>query len=70
MTEKTNRFAGRFVSFPGIGTRGMVNNHELLNMIKTRVQDATWVMSVCTGAGVLASTGEIDGYNATYVEIV
>ncbi|KAF9357927.1 hypothetical protein BGX34_009141 [Mortierella sp. NVP85] len=49
----------------GIGTRTMVNNKRIMEMITARVRDATWVMSVCTGAGVLASTGLIDGYNAT-----
>jgi transcriptional regulator GlxA family with amidase domain len=43
----------------------MVNNERIMELITTRVQDATWVMSVCTGAGVLASTGLIDNYNAT-----
>ncbi|KAG0236339.1 ThiJ/PfpI domain-containing protein [Mortierella sp. GBAus27b] len=49
----------------GPGTRTMVYDTELIDKVKTRVQQATWVLSVCTGAGLLASTGQIDGYNAT-----
>ncbi|KAF9985208.1 hypothetical protein BGZ65_011459 [Modicella reniformis] len=49
----------------GGGTRRLAKDKVLVDLIKTRVQDATWVLSVCTGAGVLAATGLIDGYNAT-----
>ncbi|KAG0254120.1 hypothetical protein BG011_005941 [Mortierella polycephala] len=49
----------------GIGTRTYVNSVDLLNKVKARVEEATWCMTVCTGAGVLAKTGLADGYNMT-----
>ncbi|KAF9297087.1 hypothetical protein BGZ88_011109 [Linnemannia elongata] len=49
----------------GIGTRSYVNSEELMGYVKTHVEQSTWTMTVCTGAGVLAKTGLLDGYNMT-----
>ncbi|KAF9184536.1 hypothetical protein BGZ51_003298 [Haplosporangium sp. Z 767] len=49
----------------GIGTRTYANDVDLLNKVKARVEEATWCMTVCTGAGVLAKTGLVDGHNMT-----
>ncbi|KAF8931870.1 transcriptional regulator [Dissophora ornata] len=49
----------------GFGTRTLCNNEETLKLITARVQESTWCLTVCTGSGVLARTGLIDGYNAT-----
>ncbi|KAG0046470.1 hypothetical protein BGZ83_008360 [Gryganskiella cystojenkinii] len=49
----------------GIGTRQYTDHNKLIEKIKQRVNEATWVMTVCTGAGVLAKTGLVDGYNMT-----
>ncbi|KAG0315109.1 hypothetical protein BGZ99_007675 [Dissophora globulifera] len=49
----------------GSGTRGLSLNEELIDLVRTRVRESTWCMSVCTGASILAKTGSIDGYKAT-----
>ncbi|KAG0236337.1 DJ-1/PfpI family protein [Mortierella sp. GBAus27b] len=49
----------------GIGTRGLSRDPEMMKLITPRLEHATWVMTVCTGASMLAKSGLIDGYNAT-----
>ncbi|KAF9209144.1 hypothetical protein BGZ49_006095 [Haplosporangium sp. Z 27] len=49
----------------GIGTRTYGKQEDAMKLIVDRVQEATWCMTVCTGAGILAKTGLIDGYRAT-----
>ncbi|KAF9575361.1 hypothetical protein EC968_003412 [Mortierella alpina] len=49
----------------GPGTELITSNPKLLQRVKTMIQEATWCFTVCNGAGVLAATGLIDGYNAT-----
>ncbi|KAG0210054.1 hypothetical protein BGX28_009731 [Mortierella sp. GBA30] len=49
----------------GIGTRTYANSEELIRKVKARVEESTWTMTVCTGAGILAKTGLVDGYNMT-----
>ncbi|KAF9565144.1 hypothetical protein EC968_004235 [Mortierella alpina] len=49
----------------GIGTRTYANDEELLRKVTARVKESTWTMSVCTGAGILAKTGLVDGYSMT-----
>ncbi|KAF9919929.1 hypothetical protein FBU30_010363 [Linnemannia zychae] len=49
----------------GIGTRTYVDHEDLLAYCKTHIEQSTWTMTVCTGAGVLAATGLVDGYNMT-----
>jgi transcriptional regulator GlxA family with amidase domain len=36
-----------------------------MKLITPRLVYATYVMTVCTGASMLAKSGLIDGYNAT-----
>ncbi|KAG0380642.1 hypothetical protein BGX24_006587 [Mortierella sp. AD032] len=54
----------------GIGTRGIVKMDEIMGYIKTHIEQSTWTMTVCTGAGVLAKTGLVDGYNVTTNKMV
>ena len=49
----------------GIGTRKEVDNERLTRWISQRATDAELVMSVCTGAGLLAKAGVLDGRRAT-----
>lgn len=49
----------------GIGTRGLVCDQGFLRWLATWVTDAELVTSVCTGSGVLAAAGLLDGYRAT-----
>ncbi|KAF9968450.1 hypothetical protein BGZ70_003846 [Mortierella alpina] len=37
----------------------------VMRQIKARVKDSTWTMTVCTGAGILAKTGLMDGFKMT-----
>jgi transcriptional regulator GlxA family with amidase domain len=49
----------------GIGTRHEASNPALLEWLRERASAAESVMSVCTGAGVLAAAGLLDGRRAT-----
>jgi len=49
----------------GIGTRVEANNATLLQFIKDRYPGLTVLASICTGAGLLARTGLLDGRRAT-----
>ncbi|KAF9160937.1 hypothetical protein DFQ26_005048 [Actinomortierella ambigua] len=49
----------------GLGTRTMVLDQALMAKIKKRAEEATYTLTVCTGAGVLAATGLADGYRMT-----
>jgi transcriptional regulator GlxA family with amidase domain len=49
----------------GIGTRVEVGNAALLDWIARRAAAAEMVMSVCTGAALLARAGVLDGHRAT-----
>ncbi|KAG0299022.1 hypothetical protein BGZ96_000044 [Linnemannia gamsii] len=54
----------------GVGTRTYVNSEDLMDYVKTHVEQSTWTMTVCTGAGILAKTGLVDGYNMTTNKMV
>ncbi|KAF9951585.1 hypothetical protein BGZ70_000926 [Mortierella alpina] len=49
----------------GFGSEAITGNPEVLSRVKTLIQEATWCFTVCNGAGILASTGLVDGYNVT-----
>jgi transcriptional regulator GlxA family with amidase domain len=49
----------------GIGTRREINNSALIEWIKAKAASAQLVLSVCTGALLLAKAGLLDGLEAT-----
>lgn len=52
---------------PGGGVGGAVNNPKLIKWVQDNAKDSTYVMSVCTGAFILAKAGLLDGLTATTV---
>ncbi|GAB2562232.1 DJ-1/PfpI family protein [Spirosoma areae] len=53
------------VVLPGGQTGPFLNNKPLIDWIKTCAQQAEIMLSVCTGAGLLAKAGLLDGKQAT-----
>lgn len=49
----------------GIGTRRLVTDNSFKDWLAGWAQRAQIVTSVCTGSGVLAASGLLDGYRAT-----
>jgi transcriptional regulator GlxA family with amidase domain len=49
----------------GIGTRRLVGNDQFLAWLRDWASSARYVTSVCTGSGVLAAAGLLDGSRAT-----
>ncbi len=49
----------------GQGTRREIHNPALIDWIKNHAKDAELVLSVCTGAFLLAKAGLLDGLSAT-----
>ena len=52
---------------PGGGVRGAVNNPTLIKWVQDKATESKYVMSVCTGAFILAKAGLLDGLSATTV---
>src|SRR5437588_3140936 len=52
---------------PGGGVGGAVNNPKLIKWVQENARDSQYVMSVCTGAFILAKAGLLDGLSATTV---
>lgn len=49
----------------GIGTRAQVNNPAVMEWIAQRAASGAYVLSVCTGSGLLARAGVLTGRRAT-----
>jgi transcriptional regulator GlxA family with amidase domain len=49
----------------GMGTRREMNNQGMLDWLKRNAEDAELVLSVCSGALVLAKAGLLNGLSAT-----
>lgn len=49
----------------GIGTRRLVSNQPFLDELRRQSDRARFVATVCTGSGLLARTGALDGRGAT-----
>lgn len=49
----------------GMGTRQEMHNHETIEWIRNRADSAELVLSVCTGALLLAKAGLLNGLEAT-----
>lgn len=49
----------------GMGTRQLVQNQSFLQIITALVEQANWVLSVCTGSALLAKAGVLNGKRAT-----
>lgn len=49
----------------GSGHRPLLHNAAYLDTLRALVEDAPRVLTVCTGAVLLAATGALDGRNAT-----
>ena len=52
---------------PGGGVSGAVANAKLIKWVQDNAKTSTYVMSVCTGAFILAKAGLLDGLTATTV---
>lgn len=49
----------------GIGTRALVRDESFLTWLAAYAANAMFVTSVCTGSGILAAAGLLDGFRAT-----
>lgn len=49
----------------GMGTREKINDENFINLIKNIIDESKYIMSVCTGAVLLAKTGILNGKKAT-----
>lgn len=49
----------------GMGTRGLVDDISFIGEVRTAAQNAKYVLTVCTGAALLAKTGLLKNRRAT-----
>jgi putative intracellular protease/amidase/Flp pilus assembly protein TadD len=53
------------IVFPGGNTRAVQNDTKVLDWLKTTLNEGNTVISVCSGAGILAKAGVLEGLNVT-----
>jgi putative intracellular protease/amidase len=63
--EVANNGLDIFIIPGAYGTRQEVNNEPLINLIKQIAEKSKFVLTVCTGAALLAKTGLLEHKNAT-----
>jgi transcriptional regulator GlxA family with amidase domain len=49
----------------GEGAGTLVNDPDFISRLKNIVEKSTWCLTVCTGSGLIAKTGLLDGHSAT-----
>lgn len=49
----------------GLGTRGLVHQKKVIDLLKTLADEAAYCLTVCTGTALLAQTGLLNGVRAT-----
>lgn len=49
----------------GLGTRTLVDDSGFIQTLKTQIKQTALCLTVCTGAALVAATGELDGLRAT-----
>ncbi|MBF3355557.1 DJ-1/PfpI family protein, partial [Leptospira borgpetersenii serovar Hardjo-bovis] len=49
----------------GAGTTLLMEEFEVLNLLKTKTENSKFITSVCTGSLILVAAGLLDGYKAT-----
>ena len=65
-TRPFDELSAGFVLFiPGGGTSYLTKDEVYLKQLKDQAQQAEYVLTVCTGSGLLAKTGLLDGVQAT-----
>lgn len=60
-----NAPAPDIIVFPGGNTSSVRNEKKVLDWVSKAIADGNMAMSVCTGAGILAKAGLLDGLNVT-----
>lgn len=54
----------------GVGSRALVTDRSFLDWLRAWCAESEFIASVCTGSGVLAAAGLLDGYRATTNKMV
>jgi putative intracellular protease/amidase len=54
----------------GVGARALVNDDGFVQTLKALAEKSLWCLTVCTGSALLASTGLLDGRQATSNKLV
>ncbi|MDR1141934.1 MAG: DJ-1/PfpI family protein [Planctomycetaceae bacterium] len=67
MTQNVNDMdlSGILLVPGGRGTRILVDDLDFISRLKNIAEKSTWCLTVCTGSGLIAKTGLLDGHNAT-----